>query len=140
MQKIFVSGCAGFIGWATCRLLLKKDLVVIGIDNLNDYYDPKIKHLRLKDLSQFKNFIFYQGDIENLDTLKSIFKNHKIDGKIDGIINLAARAGVRASVENPWGYLDTNTKGTINLLECPNKYEIQHFILASTSNIYINNK
>ncbi len=136
MQKIFVTGCAGFIGWATCRLLLKNNSLVIGIDNISDYYDPKIKHLRLQDLSQFKNFIFYQGDIENLKTLKSIFKNHKIDG----IINLAARAGVRASVENPWGYLDTNTKGTINLLECAKEYEIQTFVLASTSSVYGDNK
>ncbi|MEN2994262.1 MAG: SDR family NAD(P)-dependent oxidoreductase [Thermodesulfovibrio sp.] len=132
MQTIFVTGSAGFIGWATCRLLLSKGFKVVGIDNLNDYYDPKIKELRLRDLKNFPNFIFYKGDIEDFETLKGIFTNHKIDG----VINLAARAGVRASVENPWGYFDTNVKGTINLLECVKNYEIKKFVLASTSSVY----
>lgn len=132
MQTIFVTGAAGFIGWATSKLLLNKGLTVIGIDNINDYYDPKIKELRLKDLQGFSNFIFYKSDIENLEELKHIFDKHKIDG----VINLAARAGVRASVENPWGYLDTNVKGTINLLECVRLYGIKSFVLASTSSVY----
>ncbi|MDW7998887.1 MAG: SDR family NAD(P)-dependent oxidoreductase, partial [Thermodesulfovibrio sp.] len=132
MQTIFVTGSAGFIGWATCRLLLNKGFTVIGIDNVNDYYDPKIKELRLRDLKNFHNFIFYKADIEDFENLRNIFKNHKIDG----VINLAARAGVRASVENPWGYFYTNVKGTINLLECVKDYEIKKFVLASTSSVY----
>ncbi|MDI6714345.1 MAG: GDP-mannose 4,6-dehydratase [Thermodesulfovibrio sp.] len=132
MQTILVTGSAGFIGWATCDLLLKKDFIVIGIDNINDYYDPKIKELRLNSLKKYENFIFYKGDIEDLDTLRKIFKSHKIEG----IINLAARAGVRASVENPWGYLDTNVKGTINLLECVKDFNVKVFVLASTSSVY----
>ncbi len=136
MQTIFVTGSAGFIAWATCKLLLKRGYKVIGIDNLSDYYDPKIKHLRLENLKENKNFTFYQGDIENLPTLKAIFDNHKIDG----IINLAARAGVRSSVLNPWGYLDTNVKGTINLLECVKNYGIKSFVLASTSSVYGDNE
>jgi Nucleoside-diphosphate-sugar epimerases len=132
MQTILVTGSAGFIGWATCSLLLKNETTVIGIDNINDYYDPKLKQLRLNELKKFENFIFYKGDIENIETLRKIFKNHKIDG----IINLAARAGVRASVENPWGYLDTNVKGTINLLECVKDFNIKTFVLASTSSVY----
>lgn len=132
MHTILVTGSAGFIGWATCKLLLSKGLTVIGIDNINDYYDPKIKELRLKSLEEYEKFIFYKGDIENLSTLKTIFNSHKIDG----IVNLAAKAGVRASVENPWGYLDTNVKGTINLLECVKDYHVKVFVLASTSSIY----
>ncbi len=132
MHTILVTGSAGFIGWATCKLLLNDGLTVIGIDNMSDYYDPKIKKLRLKNLGEYENFIFYKGDIENLSTLKKIFDSHKIDG----IINLAARAGVRASVENPWGYLDTNVKGTINLLECVKVYNVKVFVLASTSSVY----
>jgi len=132
MQKILVTGSAGFIGWATCRLLLNKGATVIGIDNLNDYYDPKIKELRLADLKTFQNFIFYKIDIECFEILKNIFQLHKIES----VINLAARAGVRASVENPWGYLDTNVKGTINLLECVKNYGVKTFIHASTSSVY----
>lgn len=132
MQKILVTGSAGFIGWATCRLLLNKGATVIGIDNLNDYYDPKIKELRLADLKTFKNFIFYKIDIECFEILKNIFQLHKIES----VINLAARAGVRASVENPWGYLDTNVKGTINLLECVKNYGVKTFVHASTSSVY----
>jgi len=132
MQKILVTGSAGFIGWATCRLLLNKGATVIGIDNLNDYYDSKIKELRLADLKTFQNFIFYKIDIEFFEILKNIFQLHKIES----VINLAARAGVRASVENPWGYLDTNVKGTINLLECVKNYGVKTFIHASTSSVY----
>lgn len=132
MQTILVTGSAGFIGWATCKLLLKKGLTVIGIDNINNYYDPKIKKLRLNNLKKIEKFIFYKANIENRLTLKKIFATHKIDG----IINLAARAGVRASVENPWGYLDTNVKGTINLLECAKEHDIKVFVLASTSSVY----
>lgn len=132
MQKILVTGSAGFIGWATCRLLLNKGLTVIGIDNVNDYYDPRMKELRLNDLKKFQNFIFYKADIEDFDNLKNIFKTHKIEG----VINLAARAGVRASVENPIEYLDTNVKGTINLLECVKEYGVKNFVLASTSSVY----
>lgn len=136
MQTILVTGCAGFIGGATCNLLLNKDFTVIGIDNLNDYYDPKIKELRLNSLKHYDNFHFYKGDIENLSFLQSIFNKYKIDG----VINLAARAGVRASVENPWVYIDTNIKGTLNLLECIKNSNIKVFVQASTSSVYGNNK
>ncbi len=135
MKTILVTGSAGFIGWATCKLLLKKGLTVIGIDNINNYYDPKIKKLRLNNLKKFEKFFFYKANIENRSTLIKIFATHKIDG----IINLAARAGVRASVENPWGYLDTNVKGTINLLEVAKDHNIKVFVLASTSSVYGDN-
>lgn len=132
MLTVFVTGSCGFIGWATSRLLLERGYIVVGIDNMNDYYDPKIKELRYKDLVKFENFIFYKSDIEDIESLKGIFKNHKINA----VINLAARAGVRASVENPWGYLDTNVKGVINLLECMRNFGIKTIVHASTSSVY----
>lgn len=132
MPTILVTGAAGFIGWATSKLLLENSYTVIGIDNINDYYDPKIKHLRLESLQKIPNFIFYKVDIEDSESLDKIFNNHQIDA----IINLAARAGVRASVENPLGYLDTNVRGTINLLEQAKKRVIRKFIYASTSSVY----
>lgn len=132
MLTVFVTGSCGFIGWATSRLLLERGYIVVGIDNMNDYYDPKIKELRYKDLAKFENFIFYKSDIEDIESLKEIFKNHKINA----VINLAARAGVRASVENPWGYLDTNVKGVINLLECMRNFGIKTIVHASTSSVY----
>lgn len=132
MQTILVTGCAGFIGWATSILALKKNMQVIGIDNINDYYDIRVKELRLKNLSENKNFIFYKSDIEDKESIRETLKNHKIDG----IINLAARAGVRASLENPLGYLDTNVRGTINLLEIAKEKNIRKFIYASTSSVY----
>lgn len=132
MNNILVTGCAGFIGWKVSQILLEMDRKVIGIDNMNNYYDPALKKWRLNILKDYSNFSFYKLDIANYKRLKDIFKNNKINA----VINLAARAGVRASVENPWVYLDTNTKGTLNLLECCREFKINKFILASTSSIY----
>lgn len=129
---IVVTGCAGFIGWKTTFELLERGESVLGIDDLNDYYDPKIKEWRLSTLLDKKNFEFQRLDISRYEPLKEI-----LDRKgIDSIINLAARAGVRASVENPWVYLDTNMKGTLNLLEICKDRGIKKFVLASTSSIY----
>jgi len=110
---IVVTGCAGFIGWKTIVELLERGESVLGIDDMNDYYDPKIKEWRLSTLSHKKNFEFHKLDISRYEPLKKLLDRKSIDS----IINLAARAGVRASVENPWVYLDTNVKGTLNLLE-----------------------
>ncbi|MEN2985798.1 MAG: SDR family NAD(P)-dependent oxidoreductase [Thermodesulfovibrionaceae bacterium] len=132
MHTIFVTGSCGFIGWATSKLLLQKGYRVVGIDNMNNYYDPKIKELRYKDLLNFENFIFYKSDIEDIESLRNIFKNYKINA----IINLAAKAGVRASLENPWGYVDTNIKGVINLLECMKEFGVKTVVHASTSSVY----
>lgn len=129
---IVVTGCAGFIGWKTTVELLGRGESVIGIDDLNDYYDPKMKEWRLSTISGKKNFEFYKLDISEYEHLKKL-----LEGKsIDSIINLAARAGVRASVENPWVYLDANVKGTLNLLEICKDRGIKKFVLASTSSIY----
>ena len=139
MKNILVTGCAGFIGWKVSEQLLDEGMNVVGIDNLNDYYDPRLKEWRLAQLKDrgaggrsSAEFNFNKCDISDFDSVKAVFTNHKIDA----VINLAARAGVRASVENPWVYLDTNVKGTLNLLECCREFGVNKFVLASTSSIY----
>ena len=131
-KNILVTGCAGFIGWKVSQQLLEMNKTVIGVDNINDYYDPSLKRWRLKSLNAYPHFRFYKADIGNYKKLKNVFR----ENKIDAVINLAARAGVRASVEDPWVYLDTNTKGTLNLLECCKDSKVKKFILASTSSLY----
>lgn len=131
-KTILVTGCAGFIGWKVSQQLLEMNKKVVGVDNLNDYYDPALKKWRLKSLKNHPNFSNYRTDISDFAKLKKVFDKHKIDA----VINLAARAGVRASVEDPWVYLETNTKGTLNLLECCKSNKVKKFILASTSSIY----
>jgi nucleoside-diphosphate-sugar epimerase len=133
MAKYLVTGAAGFIGWRVCDLLLDDGHSVVGVDNINNAYDIRLKEYRLKHLKDRKGFQFYQKDVADLDSLEEIACQ---SGKIDAIINLAARAGVRASVENPWIFLQTNTTGTLNLLEIAHKYSIPKFVLASTSSIY----
>ena len=132
MKTVLVTGCAGFIGWKVSEKLLEKNIGVAGIDNMNDYYDTKLKIWRLDQLKRNKQFIFHQGDIGSFQEVKTVFANHQLDA----VINLAARAGVRASVEDPWAYLDTNTKGTLNLLECCKESGVKKFVLASTSSLY----
>lgn len=131
-KTILVTGCAGFIGWKVSQQLLEMNRKVIGVDNMNDYYDPALKKWRLSSLKKYRNFVFRKVDIGNYGKLRSVFRQNRIDA----IINLAARAGVRASVEDPWVYLDTNTKGTLNLLECCRQFRVKKFILASTSSLY----
>lgn len=132
MNSILVTGCAGFIGWKVSERLIDENMNVIGVDNLNDYYDPRLKEWRLTQLKNKKTFHFFQCDISDFNSVRKVFNQHKIDA----VINLAARAGVRASVEDPWIYLDTNTKGTLNLLECCKVFDVKKFVLASTSSIY----
>lgn len=131
-MSILVTGCAGFIGWKVSQMLLEMNRKVIGIDDMNSYYDPALKNWRLDTLEDYPNFSFHKLDIANYKKLKELIANNKIDT----IINLAARAGVRASLKDPWIYLDTNMKGTLNLLECAREFKIKKFILASTSSIY----
>jgi nucleoside-diphosphate-sugar epimerase len=132
MKTILVTGCAGFIGWKVAEKLLAKNNKVIGIDNINDYYDPGLKEWRLKLLKKTDSFSFIKADISEYQTIKGIFSANGIDA----VINLAARAGVRASVSDPWVYLDTNVKGTLNLLECCKDFNTEKFVLASTSSLY----
>jgi len=135
-MSILVTGAAGFIGSKVCELLAKSGKNVIGIDNMNDYYDVRVKNHRLNNLKSLKNFVFYKADIENKKTLDKIVKKHKFTA----IINLAARAGVRYSMENPFVYVSTNTMGTLNLLEVARENKINKFVLASTSSLYAGQK
>lgn len=131
MKKVLLTGAAGFIGAKTTEKLLEKGVEVVGIDNLNDYYDVELKKYRLS-LIQDKKFQFYPLDIEDSEKLQELFSKHRFDV----VFNLAARAGVRYSMENPDIYMTTNAMGTLNLLECMRKYKVDKFILASTSSLY----
>ena len=135
--KIFVTGSAGFIGFHLCKKLLKNNYEIIGLDNLNSYYDVNLKKSRLKDLNEFSvnrsvSYIFREGSLEDKSLLEDILK--KFNPTI--IIHLAAQAGVRYSIENPLAYIDSNIVGFQNVLECARKYKIKHFIFASSSSVY----
>jgi UDP-glucuronate 4-epimerase len=140
MANYLVTGAAGFIGSRVAELLLDAGHSVTGIDNLNDAYDVRVKHYRLARLMTRPSFSFHQLDISqrgDIETLaESAVRNSQFSTHVDAIINLAARAGVRQSVENPWVYIDTNVTGTLNLLELCRQWSIPKFILASTSSIY----
>ena len=133
MGKYFVTGAAGFIASRVCEDLLNDGHSVIGIDNFDPVYDLRIKEWRLKNFSAHPNIKFYRDSICDREKLKTIFQNHP---KIDGIINLAAKAGVRDSLIDPWSYYENNLTGTLNLLEMCRENNIKKFILASTSSIY----
>lgn len=132
MKTIIVTGAAGFIGSKVSEMLLQQGHTVIGIDNLNDYYDIRIKYWRLEQIKDRQGFVFYKEDIENLEAMRLIFRQYQPDA----VINLAARAGVRYSMENPHIYMSTNAQGTLNLLELCREYGVQKFVLASTSSLY----
>jgi len=131
MAQYLVTGAAGFIGARTSELLIKAGHTVVGIDNMNDAYDPRVKEYRLRKLQTLAGFTFHKLDISN----KSIIDSFK-EEKFDGVINMAARAGVRASVKDPWVYVESNMIGTLNMLEICRQTETQKFIVASTSSIY----
>ena len=131
MAHYLVTGAAGFIGARTSQMLIEQGHTVVGIDNMNDAYDPRIKDYRLKKLQSLKGFSFHKHDISEKSAI-DLFKNEKLDG----VINLAARAGVRFSVENPWVFLESNVTGTLNMLEVCKQFGCRKFILASTSSIY----
>jgi nucleoside-diphosphate-sugar epimerase len=136
MAIYLLTGAAGFIGSKTAELLLKGGHSVVGIDNLNNYYNPDIKHSRIKALKPYKRFSFHPVDIENLERLQHLFKaNH-----FTAVLNLAARAGVRYSMENPHIYFTTNVLGTVNLLELCREFGVKKFLLASTSSLYAGQK
>lgn len=132
MKTILLTGCAGFIGHKTAEMLLAQGNRIIGIDNLNDYYDVRLKEYRLERLKLNKNFNFFPIDLENTESVNEIFKNNLIDG----VINLAARAGVPYSLKNPYVYLTTNTLGVLNILEAMAKYNVKKLVQASTSSLY----
>ena len=134
--RILITGAAGFIGFHLSKKLLDKSYNVIGIDNLNDYYDPSLKQSRLDILCQYSNFNFKKVNIHDKSQVDEVFENFQPTH----VINLAAQAGVRYSIENPYAYVDSNLVGFINILEACRNYPIEHLIYASSSSVYGGNK
>ena len=131
-MKVLLTGAAGFIGARTAELLLEGGHQVVGIDNMNDYYDVSVKQYRLDQIEPKEGFEFLELDIEDKEALSSCFKDHAFDA----VINLAARAGVRASITDPFVYFSTNTLGTLNLLNLMLKQGVKRYVMASTSSLY----
>jgi len=136
--KILITGVAGFIGFSLASKLLKKNFSVIGVDNINNYYDKKLKINRLKEIRNLKTkkFIFYKVDISSKKRMRKIF----LKEKITHVVNLAAQAGVRYSLKNPYAYIDNNLVGFFNILHMSKEFKIRHLIYASTSSVYGMNK
>ena len=133
MSHYLVTGTAGFIASKVAEQLLDAGHSVVGVDNMNDAYDVRLKEWRLARLEEREGFQPHKTDICDLPAMKKIFAEA---GPFDAVVNLAARAGVRQSVENPWVYIDTNTTGTLNLLELCREHGTKKFQLASTSSLY----
>lgn len=131
-MKIIVTGAAGFIGAAVAEFLLKKNFEVVGVDNINEYYDITLKKSRLKNLSLYEKFTFIQVDLKDYKKVSDIFQKHKIDR----VLHLAAQAGVRYSLENPFSYVDSNLVSFFNILEACRQFDIKHFVFASSSSVY----
>ena len=130
--KIIVTGSAGFIGYSLCVKLLERGDNIIGIDNHNDYYDPKIKDARSERLIKYPNYKHYQADLSDVNRINEIFKNHKPRK----VVNLAAQAGVRYSIENPLVYINSNIVGFAYILENCRNHNVEHLVYASTSSVY----
>lgn len=134
MSNYLITGVAGFIAARAAEILLNDGHTVVGIDNMNDAYDVRMKKYRLENLLNRDNFTYHPLDISTRNFLQTVEQLNF--PKFDAVINLAARAGVRASVEDPWVYVDTNMTGTLNLLEYCHRNDVPKFVLASTSSIY----
>jgi UDP-glucuronate 4-epimerase len=133
---ILVTGAAGFIGSHLCEKLIGQDFKVVGIDNFDPFYDPKIKKRNLFTIENSPNFTFYNQSITDITALEKIFENHKFET----IVHLAAKAGVRPSIKQPFAYHRTNIDGTLNLLELSRHHNLGRFVFASSSSVYGNNK
>lgn len=131
-MKVLLTGCAGFIGLHVAQLLLQRGDEVIGIDNLNDYYDPRLKYARLAQLTPHPGFRFIEGDIADATTLNALFAQCQPQR----VVNLAAQAGVRYSLQNPGAYLKSNLLGFGNILEACRQHEVEHLVYASSSSVY----
>lgn len=144
MKKVLITGMAGFIGHHLAKLLVNNNYEVLGLDNINDYYDPKLKLARLKDLGidtskieynkllKVKNISFIKLDLTDLQNIKQLFAEQEFNY----IVNLAAQAGVRYSLENPHSYVDSNITGFLNILESCRAYPVEHLVFASSSSVY----
>lgn len=131
-MKVLVTGSAGFIGFHVCRYLLARGDEVVGIDNLNDYYDVSLKQARLDQLLGHERFVFHKLDIADRDAMKALFES----GGFTRVVHLAAQAGVRYSLENPHAYVDSNLVGFVNVLEGCRQQRIEHLVYASSSSVY----
>lgn len=147
-MKVLVTGAAGFIGYHLCHRLIIEGYEIVGLDNINDYYDPQLKFDRLKELGikenkaqifnqicssdRFSNFQFVRLNLEDRENLPGVFKKFQFDK----VINLAAQAGVRYSLDNPEAYVDSNIVGFLNILECCRNHKINHLVYASSSSVY----
>ena len=134
-MKVLVTGSAGFIGSALSIKLLERGDEVVGIDNHNNYYDPKLKESRLQRNIDQPNYIHIRMDIKDSDSVKSLFKEHQFDS----VVNLAAQAGVRYSIKNPQAYIDSNIVGFANILEACRYNNVKHLVYASSSSVYGSN-
>ena len=135
-MKILITGVAGFIGFHLSKRLLEESYQVVGIDKLNDYYDKSLKKDRLEILSQYKNFSFQKIDLKDKEAIDKIFASYKPSH----VINLAAQAGVRYSIDNPYAYVDSNIVGFVNILEACRYHPVDHLLYASSSSVYGGNK
>jgi UDP-glucuronate 4-epimerase len=130
--KLLVTGAAGFIGFHTAKLLLQQGHEVVGLDNLNDYYDPKLKTARLNLLSQAEQFRFVRLDITDRDAMQNLFARERFQR----VVHLAAQAGVRYSMQNPHAYVQSNMVGFLHVIEGCRTHAVEHLVYASTSSVY----
>jgi UDP-glucuronate 4-epimerase len=135
-MKILITGLVGFIGFHVSQKLLDETYEIIGIDNLNNYYDPSLKQSRLEILEKYNNFNFHKVDLKDKAEVDNIFETYQPTH----VINLAAQAGVRYSIENPYAYVDSNLTGFMNILEACRNYPVEHLLYASSSSVYGGNK
>jgi len=131
-MKVLITGAAGFIGHALIKQLSATAEHVVGIDNINDYYDVELKHARLRDLEGIGNFTFIRADLVDAEVLNQIFATHRFDC----VINLAAQAGVRYSLDNPMAYVQSNVVGFLNILEACRNFAVPKLLYASSSSVY----
>ena len=138
MKTYFITGVAGFIGSNLAKKILNqdKDIRIVGLDNMNNYYDVKIKESRLEELQKFENFIFIKGNLADKELINKIFKDYKPEI----VVNLAAQAGVRYSIINPDAYIESNIIGFYNILEACRNSPVKHLVYASSSSVYGSNK
>lgn len=138
MKTIFITGASGFIGSNLAKRILttETDTKVVGLDNMNDYYDVRIKEARLAELQKFENYIFVKGNLADKELINSIFEKYNPDI----VVNLGAQAGVRYSITNPDAYIESNMIGFFNILEACRHYPVEHLVYASSSSVYGSNK